>query len=105
MPKRTLRGVKDLRTHSGQVDQTSLPHKAYMRISCLEMERARRGVERESAMVRVRGIDERFREIDEEKAALLEGLGHRTEPRTGHGARGTSAAASAGAAAGFKIKY
>ena len=51
------------------------PYRAYMKISCLEMEKARRGNERESAMHRVRNIDERFRQIEVEKAALLQTLG------------------------------
>ena len=38
------------------------------------MEKARRSKERESAMLRVNSIDERFREIDAEKAELLKVL-------------------------------
>jgi hypothetical protein len=38
-----------------------------MRISALEMEKARRGLERKSAMQRIKDIDARFREIGAEK--------------------------------------
>ena len=68
------RGVQDIRTLSGQADQRFLPYKAFLRISCLEMERARRGKERDSALRRVSSIEARFEEIDAEKAALLSGL-------------------------------
>ena len=36
------KSVNDIKTHAGTVDQTFLPHKAFMRISCLEMEKAHR---------------------------------------------------------------
>jgi hypothetical protein len=74
IPQRNTRGLQDIRTLSGQVDQTFLPYKAYLRIGCLEMEKARRGVERSSALSRVSNIDARFQEIEAEKAALLEAL-------------------------------
>jgi len=47
------------------------PHEVHMRLCVLEMEKARRSKERESALRRVNSIDERFREIDEEKSDLL----------------------------------
>jgi hypothetical protein len=55
-------------------DQVSEPYRAYLRIGSLEMEKARRSKERESAMLRVNGIDERFRQIEAEKAELLKVL-------------------------------
>lgn len=75
--KKILRGLQDIRTLSGKVDQAFIPYKAYMKVSCLEMEKLRRGKERESAMHRVENIDMRFREIDAEKAALLQALDER----------------------------
>jgi len=71
IPQRT---VKDIHTHSGRVDQISQPYRAFMRISALEMEKARRGMERKSAMQRIHQIDARFREIGAEKKVLLEAL-------------------------------
>lgn len=67
---RRLRSVKDIRTHSGKVDKISFPYKAYMRISCLELEKARRINEREGAMERIRQIDERISGIDAEKTMI-----------------------------------
>lgn len=69
--KRNIRGLQDVPTLSGRVDQTALPYKAYMKVACLEMEKARRGKERESASFRVKNIDARFKEIEDEKAAIL----------------------------------
>ena len=70
--KRNVRGLQDIPTLSGRVDQTSLPYKAYMKVACLEMEKARRGKERESASFRVKNIDARVKEIEDEKASLLQ---------------------------------
>ena len=75
-PKKIIRGLQDLRTLSGRVDQAT-PYLGYMKISCLEMEKFRRGKEKESAMQRVKNIDARFREIEAEKAALLQTLKER----------------------------
>ena len=75
VPTKNIRGVQSIRTYSGKVDQIGHSYKAYMRISCLEMEKYRRGQERESAMHRVNNIDERFRQIEVEKAALMQTLG------------------------------
>ena len=77
IPKRIVRGVENIRTQSGSVDPSYRPYKAYLRIACLEMERARRGKEKESAMHQVRIIDARSREIDTEKDQLLQELGGR----------------------------
>jgi hypothetical protein len=70
--KRNIRSLQDIPTLSGRVDQTALPYKAYMKVACLEMEKARRGKERESASFRVKNIDARFKEIEDEKAAILQ---------------------------------
>lgn len=75
IPKKTIRGVQSIRTISGRSDPVSEPYKAFLRIGALEMEKARRGKERQSAMDRVRNIEARFRQIEDEKAALMNSLG------------------------------
>ena len=75
---RNIRSLQDIQTLSGKVDQVFRPYKAYMRITCLEMEKARRGKEREGAMHRVKNIDARLREIEAEKAALLQTMDERS---------------------------
>ena len=69
--KRNIKNVKDIRTHSGSVGHAMAPHEVHMRLCVLEMEKARRSKERESALRRVNSIDDRFREIDAEKNDLL----------------------------------
>ncbi len=70
--RKGLRSMKDIKTHAGSVDQTFYPHKAFMKISCLEMERAHRVKERDSARLRIEAINDRLKEIDREKGTLLD---------------------------------
>jgi hypothetical protein len=69
------RGLQDIRTLSGRVDKATIPYMAYLRISHIELEKARRGRESESASQRMRSIAARLEEIEAEKAALLQALG------------------------------
>ncbi len=78
-----MRGLRDIRTHAGNAEKT--PHRLYMQITCLEMERARRSKERASASRRVEDIDARFKEIDAEKRRLLEAIGEHTGATQGRG--------------------
>ena len=106
IPKRNTRGLQDIRTLSGKVDQVSHPYRAYMRISCLEMEKARRGEERASAMHRVNNIDARFREIEAEKAELLKTLDERSsDNRPAHARVDNPRAAHRRSTGGFKVRY
>ena len=102
--KRNMRGVQDIRTHSGMVEQGATPpYKAYMKLSCLEMERFRRGQERESARQRMEMIDARFQEIEAEKKELLQALNHPSDhPRSLGWRAEPEPLPSAG---GFKIRY
>ncbi len=68
------KGLTNIRTLSGRVDQTALPYRAYMQITCLEMEKARRKTERDSASKRVKQIDARLEEIAAEQRELLEAV-------------------------------
>ncbi len=70
-----VRGLRTIRTMSGKVDHKSTPYRAYMQITCLEMEKARRLSERQSAEGRIQELDSRLREIEKEKAAMLQALG------------------------------
>ncbi len=98
--KSPIKGVQDIRTHAGKVDHQSHPHMAYMRIGCLEMEKARKIKEKAGAQRRIDSINQRLREIENEKADIQVILGdkpdagksrnHGPEPETG---------------GGFKIRY
>jgi hypothetical protein len=68
------KGLNNLRTLSGRVDQLSLPYRCYMQITCLEMERARRGMEHKSASQRIALIDARLKEIEKAKQVLLQAV-------------------------------
>jgi hypothetical protein len=77
---RPLRGLADLRTLTGRSDTQIPAHKAYLRISFLELERARRTQELRAAGSRLDIIQMRFREIDSEIADILASL-NGTTPR------------------------
>lgn len=99
------RGVRDIRTLSGKVDQASIPYRAYMKISSLEMEKARRGKEKESAMRRVKDIDARFQEMEAEKDALLKALGERNGSQSIDAPAIEPKPVSRKNTGGFKVRY
>ena len=106
--KSNLRGVRDIRTHSGMVNHSDIPYMAYMRISSLEMEKARRERERFSAQTRIGNIEKRLSEIDIEKRELLVRLGERawpSEPGATDAVKKPSQAGANEKKAGFRIKY
>ena len=74
IPRKTLR---DIRTLSGKVDRIANPHMAYMQITFLEMEKARKGREKARALQRAEDLDGRLRDIETEKASLLRALAER----------------------------
>ncbi len=106
IPKRNIRGLQDLRTLSGSVDQAAtVPYKAYMRLTSLEIEKFRRKAERESAMHRVRNIDARFREIEAEKDTLLRALSERTCGNPTDTSNTKSKSVPSHSTGRFRIKY
>ncbi len=101
----TLKGLRDIRTHSGRVDAAGVPYMQYMKISALEMERARRNTEKVSAEARITNINERLAEIESEKGALLSGLGERTTRAAPKSTREGSQHTLDTIKQGFRIKY
>ncbi len=100
------KGLKDIRTLAGRVNQAySSPYKAYMQLCCLEMEKFRRGKEKESAMHRVKMIDDRFEEIEAEKAAISNALNGLNSGTTSKARAIQSRPANRRSMGGFKIKY
>lgn len=99
--------MQNIRTRSGTSDQVSEPYKAFLRIGSLEMEKSRRGKEKVCAVIRVENIDARFREIEAEKAELLEGLGaiKGSNARPGNTTERPSPSPPAHHKGGFKISY
>jgi len=68
------RGILDIRTLTGKVRKATIPHEAYLRISHIEMEKARKTQESEKARQLMADIAARLAEIEAEKEALLQGL-------------------------------
>ena len=100
------KGLTSIRTLSGRVDQVSLPYRSYMQITCLEMEKARRDMERRSASQRITLIDARLDEIEKAKQDLLRavaasGQGTMPERLPGLDLKPTLRRG----AGGFKIRY
>ncbi len=100
--QKRMRAVQDIRTLSGARNHLSQPHRGYMRIACLELERFRRNKERECATARVLQLDARFREIEAEQAAILDLLG---KDKAGQRPRGMPSMPADTQKAGFRIKY
>jgi len=66
----TLKTVKDIKTNSVKVYDTTTPYKAYMRISRIQREKIRRLSEREQAVKRIRRINRRLAGLEIEKKAI-----------------------------------
>ncbi len=107
MTKRIMRGVQDIKTLSGRADEGTIPYKAYMKLSILEMEKFRRGKEKQSALERVQHIDQRFQDIEAERQEIMtaletKGIRRRHLPDLDKSSMKTAPRTSAGP---FKIKY
>jgi len=74
---RPRRGLQNIRTLTGRVKKATLPHEAYLRISHIEMEKARKTQESEKARQLVADIAARVQEIEAEKDDLLRAVGER----------------------------
>jgi hypothetical protein len=105
IPPRNLRSLQDIRTHAGRVDEAAIPYKAFMKMSCLEMEKFRKERERKSAMTRVNNIDKRFREIEAEKAAIRTRLDEVPETKRNDPEKADSKPPVRQTASGFRLRY
>ena len=105
MTKRIMRGVQDIRTISGRVNENTIPYKAYMKLSILEMEKYRRGKEKTSALERVQNIDQRFKDIEAEREEIIRSLEARGTPRQRLPIVDVPAAAPRTTTGPFKIRY
>ena len=80
-------------------------YRSYMQITCLEMERARRTMERKSASRRIALIDARLGEIDKAKQDLFQAVAARGHPIPGELPGLDLKPAPRRSAGGFKIRY
>lgn len=78
MSSSQIKSVSHIKTRTSKVSNSGVPYISYLKISCLEMEKARREKEKLSAQARIAHIDARLAEIEAEKDAILHNLGERT---------------------------
>lgn len=97
-----IRGFRTIRTWSGRVDRVCVPHRAYLQIAWLEIEKLRRAAERTSAMRRLAELDARLHAIDAEEATLTQALADRK--RLGPDGSGVKLASRRSAGV-FRIRY
>jgi hypothetical protein len=95
----TPRGLQNIRTLTGKVGKSTLPYMAYLRISHIEMEKARKTRESESARRLIADIAARLDEIEAEKANLLAAL------NDGHGAPARPQTELKRSTGAFKVRY
>jgi hypothetical protein len=74
IPPKTQRGLDVVRKLAGIGHAVMAPHAAYMKITTLELEKLRLSNAKEQVVRRIRDIDERLRQIDEQKTALLRNI-------------------------------
>jgi hypothetical protein len=65
------RGLQDIRTMTECINEADNPQRKYLALAMLELEKARRNKERQSAHQRVTSIDQRLADITAEQAGLL----------------------------------
>ena len=97
--------MRNLHSLSGRADQLAIPYRAYMQITCLEMEKARRDSERRSASQRIAEIDARLREIEAEKTRILGLLAERKAASCADLRKLEARHSRRPSTGGFKIRY
>ena len=102
MLRRTMRDIKTL---SGRVDRIANPYMAYMQITCLEMEKARKGREKAAALQRVQNLDARLGDIELQKASLLRALAERATTSGSGEITSESRPACGRTTGGLKLRY
>jgi hypothetical protein len=71
MKNQARRTLHDLRTMGARVSDAEKPARRYIRLAILELEKVRRGKEKDRACRRIRDLDQRLREVAEEQAGLV----------------------------------
>jgi hypothetical protein len=71
MKSRPSKGLQDIRTMSERTSDADNPQRKYLTLAMLELEKARRNKEKQSASQRVENIDRRVAEIEQQQVGLL----------------------------------
>jgi hypothetical protein len=97
------RGMQDIRTMSERISEADNPQRKYLALAMLELEKARRNKEKQSAAQRVAGIDSRLADITAEQAELLAAANAELEASRPAGRHDQSD--NAGPYGGFTLAY
>jgi hypothetical protein len=99
------RGVQDIRTMSERISDADNPQRKYLSLAMLELERARRNKERQSANQRVINIDQRLADITAEQTDLLAAAEAELGAGVPDGQQSQAAKSNPQSECGFKISY
>ena len=99
------RGIQDIRTMSERISDADNPQRKYLALAMLELERARRNKEKQSASQRVANIDQRLADITAEQTELLSAAEAELDTSTLSERRGQAAASDSQSGCGFKLAY
>jgi len=99
------RGVQDIRTMSERISDVDNPQRKYLTLAMLELEKARRNKERQSASQRVANIDQRLADITAEQAELLAVVETELDTSARPARRGQAAYSDSQSGGGFTLSY
>ncbi len=99
------RGVQDIRTMSERISDADNPQRKYLALAMLELERARRNKEKQSASQRVANIDQRLADITAEQTELLSAAEAELDTSTLSERRGQAEDSDPQSGGGFKLEY
>jgi len=72
MSVKSLKRLHDIRTMSDRVTDAEKPHRKFIKLAILELEKVRRSKEKRSASQHIKNLDKRLAEIEFEQAKLIE---------------------------------
>ena len=99
------RGLQDIRTMSERISDADNPQRKYLALAMLELERARRNKEKQSANQRVANIDQRLADITAEQTELLAAAEAELDTSTLAKQRDQAADSDSQSGCGFKLAY
>ena len=99
------RGIQDIRTMSERISDADNPQRKYLALAMLELERARRNKEKQSASQRVANIDQRLADIAAEQTELLSAAEAELDTSTLSERRGQAEDSDPQSGGGFKLAY
>ena len=99
------RGLQDIRTMSKRISDVDNPQRKYLALAMLELEKARRNKEKQSAGQRIANIDQRMVEIAAEQADLLATAEADLDASDQAKRSGRPAGSDSRSGSGFKLAY